>query len=164
MKVACIVEGHGEQEAVPLLVRRIAQEVHIYPDVLRPMRVPASQLRKAGELERALEFAARKCGDGGAILIMLDADDDCPAELGPALLVRSLNSRPDNGACASTHRIASNTRSGASQFRKWPFSGTHRLRAWGISSPIRWACQDGMVLSASPQRTTQGTAISLTLP
>lgn len=95
MRIACIVEGHGEVEAVPILIRRMASDIGIYPDILPPMRVPASKLRKAGELERAVEFAARKCGDGGAILILLDADDDCPAELGPELLFRSVQARAD---------------------------------------------------------------------
>jgi len=89
MKIACIVEGHGEVEAVPILVRRIAETVGVYPEVLHPMRVPASRLIKAGELERAVEFAARRCGPDGSILIVLDCDDDCPAEMGPQLLARA---------------------------------------------------------------------------
>jgi hypothetical protein len=28
LRFACVVEGHGEVEAVPVLVRRIAQELH----------------------------------------------------------------------------------------------------------------------------------------
>jgi len=95
MRIACIVEGHGEVEAVPLLVRRIAEGVAAYPEVLRPMRVPASKLKKQGELERAVELAARKCGDDGAILILLDCDDGCPAELGPLMLDRALQARAD---------------------------------------------------------------------
>ena len=54
MKISCIVEGHGEVAAVPLLVRRIAQSVAVYPEVLPPMRVPASKLMREGEVERAL--------------------------------------------------------------------------------------------------------------
>jgi hypothetical protein len=41
---------------------------------------------KAGELERAVEFASYQ---GGAVLVLLDADDDCPATIGPQLLARA---------------------------------------------------------------------------
>jgi len=97
VRIACIVEGHGEVDAVPVLVRRIgaAMQPAAYPEVLRPMRVPASRLLKQGELERAVEFAARKSGVNGAILIVLDCDDGCPAELGPLLLERAKRVRSD---------------------------------------------------------------------
>jgi hypothetical protein len=96
VKIACIVEGHGEVEAVPVMLRRIAAEQgRVYPEVLRPMRVPASKLVKEGELERAVEFAARKCGPDGGILVLLDCDDGCPAELGPELLARAAPIRPE---------------------------------------------------------------------
>lgn len=95
MKIACIVEGHGEVESVPVLLRRIAaEEGRVFPEVLPPMRVPMSKLMKNGELERAVELAARKCGPDGSILIVLDCDDDCPATLGPVLLKRSSSVRP----------------------------------------------------------------------
>lgn len=32
-----------------------------------------------------LLLAAAKAGANGAVLVLLDADDDCPAELGPQL-------------------------------------------------------------------------------
>ncbi|MHB8574112.1 MAG: DUF4276 family protein [Dehalococcoidia bacterium] len=89
--MACIVEGHGEVQAVPILIRRIAQAaepalvVHIKP----PIRQPRSRLVKAGEIERAVELAARSIGGRGAILTLLDSDDDCPAKLGPHLLQRA---------------------------------------------------------------------------
>jgi hypothetical protein len=34
-------------------------------------------------------------GPSGGILVLLDADDDCPAELAPALLNRARSARPD---------------------------------------------------------------------
>jgi hypothetical protein len=90
IKFGCIVEGHGEVQAVPVLIRRIAAD--LYPelaiDIPRPIRVHRDQVVKDDELEREVEFAARKIQGQGAILIILDSDDDCPAELGPALLHR----------------------------------------------------------------------------
>ena len=96
-RVSCIVEGHGEVDAIPALLRRVGQmlEVPVYPNVLHPIRIPVSKLVKEGELEKAVELAARKSGNEGLIFILLDCDDDCPAELGPALMKRAVNARPD---------------------------------------------------------------------
>jgi hypothetical protein len=95
--VACIVEGDGEVEAVPLLVHRVAIEAH--PDIIvkiarPPIRVPRNKLVKAGELERAVELAARRVGSGGATFVLIDSDDDCPAWLGPELQKRAQAVRP----------------------------------------------------------------------
>ena len=95
--IAAIVEGHGECEAVPILVRRIAQtlDLALAPVVHPVIRVPSSKLCKPGEIERVVELAARKNAGRGGILVLLDCDDDCPAETGPALLRRAVKARPD---------------------------------------------------------------------
>lgn len=96
-RIVSIVEGHGELDAVPILLRRIAAAA--LPagavDVRSPIRVDRRKIVKAAELERAVELAARKAGAGGRILILLDAEDDCPAELAPALLRRARAARGD---------------------------------------------------------------------
>ena len=96
-RIVCIVEGHGEVEAVPILLRRIGTmlDAPAFPEALPPLRIPASKLLKAGELERAIEFAARKAGQDGRILVLLDCDDGCPAEAGPELLAWASTARPD---------------------------------------------------------------------
>ena len=95
--IACIVEGHGEIEAVPVVVRRIAREA--VPDlalqISPPFRVPRSRLVKSSELERTVELAARRVGRAGGILIVLDSDDDCPALLASELLQRAQDVRSD---------------------------------------------------------------------
>jgi hypothetical protein len=59
------------------------------------MRVPRGKLTIAGGIEKAVSAAAiRVPGDGG-VLVLLDADDDCPAELGPQLLERAHAARSD---------------------------------------------------------------------
>ena len=97
VQIGCIVEGHGEVEAVPILIRRVAES--LYPELLvdtpRPIRVSRNQIVKAGELERTVELAARKISGQGALFILLDSDDDCPAQLGPELLSRALQARSD---------------------------------------------------------------------
>ena len=99
VKIAAIVEGYGECEAVPVLIRRIAQTIDpgFVPKILSPIRVPASRLRKEGEIERSVELAARKLGGRGGILVVLDCDWDnsCPAVDGPALLKRAVDVRND---------------------------------------------------------------------
>jgi hypothetical protein len=97
LPIACIVEGHGEVEAVPILVRRIAERVDptLYIQARRPLRITRSQLVRAGELERAVELAARQVGRHGGILVLIDSDDDCPAQLGPQLLDRARKARND---------------------------------------------------------------------
>lgn len=94
--LAAIVGGDGECEAVPILIRRIALTLDpgLIPIVNPVLRVPESRLAKQGELERAVELAARKMGRRGGILILLDCDDGCPAQEGPALLARAAAARP----------------------------------------------------------------------
>jgi hypothetical protein len=95
--LTCIVEGHGEIEAVPITIRRIAHLVapELSLKIHQPFRVPRNKLVKPGELERSVELAARRTGGNGAILIVLDGDDECPAALGPELLARARKARPD---------------------------------------------------------------------
>jgi hypothetical protein len=97
LPIACIVEGHGEVEAVPILVRRVAARVDptFSIQVRRPLRITRSQLVRPKELERAIELAARQAGKQGGILVLIDSDDDCPAELGPQLLARARRARGD---------------------------------------------------------------------
>lgn len=99
IRIAAIVEGHGEVEAVPVLIRRIAAEIDpsLAPDIGPVMRVPANRLRKQGELERTVEFTARKLGGEGGVLILIDCDweNGCPKWDGPDLLHRARSTRPD---------------------------------------------------------------------
>lgn len=99
VRIAAIVEGHGECEAVPVLIRRIALEIDpgFVPKVFPPLRVPASRLLKEGEIERSVDFAARKLQGRGGIIVIVDCDWEggCPAREGPSLLERAHRSRPD---------------------------------------------------------------------
>lgn len=93
--VAVVVEGHGEVQAVPVLVRRIAAELGHGVRVPRSVRIRRNRVDRAGEFERAVELASRDAGETGLILVLLDADRDCPAQLGPALAGRAEAVRPD---------------------------------------------------------------------
>jgi len=94
--LACVVEGDGDLQAVPIAIRKIVQEIN--PGLglkIHPLRVPRNKLVKPGELERSIELAARRVGSSGAILVIVDSDDDCPATLGPQLLARARKVRSD---------------------------------------------------------------------
>lgn len=95
--IAPIVEGHGECESIRELLRRVWCELcggeHV--EVLRPIRQKRNRLAKDkdGVLSRAVQLAARKLRDErqyadwpSLVLVLLDADDDLPCLLGPALL------------------------------------------------------------------------------
>ncbi|MGH7341133.1 MAG: DUF4276 family protein [Candidatus Rokuibacteriota bacterium] len=91
-----IVEGFGEVEAAPLLVRRWFESRGLpAPEIPRPIRVPKTRLVAQGELERTIEQAARRAGPGGAVLVLIDADDDCATALGQSLRERARLARAD---------------------------------------------------------------------
>lgn len=78
-----IVEGHGEVTAVPLLIRRIVAiyAPEAYAHVAKPIRVKRDALVQAEGIESAIELAARQTGPADGVLVLLDADKDCPIEL-----------------------------------------------------------------------------------
>jgi hypothetical protein len=97
--VAPIVEGHGEVEAVPALLHRIAASAGVAGDlrVNPPIRVKSrSFLQDDGYFRKQVALAAAKAAQsGGAVLILLDCEDECPAALGPDLLRRARAVRDD---------------------------------------------------------------------
>jgi len=99
--VAPIVEGHGEVEALPPLLYRIARSVG-YQGPLRvnpPIRVKSgSFLHDQDYFRKQIALAGAKAAQGGGdILILLDCDDDCPATMGPELFRRAQAVRDDVG-------------------------------------------------------------------
>ena len=96
--IASVVEGEGEISALPVLLRRLMHEAQIWDaDIQRPFLVDRGRLVRPGGLENAVEAQARRvpADHSGGILVVIDADDDCPAALGPALLARAEATRPD---------------------------------------------------------------------
>jgi hypothetical protein len=115
LTIASIVEGHAETRSIGVLLRRLRPTVRVLP----PQRVPRSRLLRAGEIERAVELAARKAGPGGAILVLMDADDDCPAALGPSLLAR----------CRSAHAaVSTRVVLAKRELESWFLAGIESLR------------------------------------
>lgn len=94
--IVCIVEGHGEVAAAPDLVARILTGLLSVPSTAwavqrDAIRVPRGELvdqvspvphrRFHPRAERALRLAAAR-PRAGAVLVLCDADDDCPASWG----------------------------------------------------------------------------------
>lgn len=61
----------------------------------RPIRIPLGPLLKDDEWNKAVDLATRKTQGNGGVLVLLGADDDCPAELAPALVERAHQVRAD---------------------------------------------------------------------
>ncbi len=91
MRFVCIVEGHGEVEALPILLRRLDAAI-VVP---RSLRVSRGRLTKPGEAARYVEVAARFCEPADAILLLLDADDACARDLAQSLRATAAAARPD---------------------------------------------------------------------
>lgn len=99
--IVAIVEGQAETESVPVLLRRLRQETAAYQiGIAKPIRVKRNQVVKEGKIEKAVELALRTRQDARAILVLLDADDDCPKDLGPRLLERVRDALGDRAVCS----------------------------------------------------------------
>ena len=87
-----IVEGHGDVDALPDLMRRIIWEkFNRYDVIVAPRKGGVISANGRSNLEsnpeKFLRYALNNPGCD-AILIVLDADDDCPVDLARRLLQR----------------------------------------------------------------------------
>ena len=104
IRIAPIVEGHGEVVAARTLLMRVWHEIvrGEFIDVLRPVRQPRSKLLRRDsatgrtepepeEIHRAIKLAAMKLGGSddpstpALVLLLIDADEDCPRHAVEAL-------------------------------------------------------------------------------
>lgn len=107
--IAAIVEGESESLCIQILLKRV-WKAFVLPkcgepvNVLEPFRSPRASLvkeddpllvKRVEEASRRLKQYMRAPGDSGLILVLLDADDDCPLLLAPRLLARARAARPD---------------------------------------------------------------------
>ena len=106
--LVCVVEGDGDVAALPELLRRIVAGIIVaspeveYPDIPYPIRIRRdSFLADGGHAYRSryLSLARGRAGDEGCVLVLIDADEDCPANLANHLL-------PELTATCAPTRIA----------------------------------------------------------
>jgi hypothetical protein len=132
-EVLCVVEGHGEIKAVPVLLRRIGAglEPPVYPVTPQPFRVPRSRLAdKSGQLERVLLRGGLRAHASGGVLVVLDADDDCPVEVGQRLSGWATGVVPGSRVGV----VVANR-----EFESWLLAGIEPLRGRaGISPTAEW--------------------------
>jgi len=114
LRVAPIVEGHGEVAAFPIVLRNIWFSMlgGVGLEILRPIRGKRNLLVSANhrELERAVLLAANKLAAARPasakelILILVDADRDLPCVLGPQLTSTAHAARSDKDSiCVVTN-------------------------------------------------------------
>ncbi len=85
-----IVEGHGDERAMPILIRRLLSERFGFYEVkvLHPYRLPKGKMLHADQWPAVVSLACERLNDAREneddvvlILVVCDADDDCPVEL-----------------------------------------------------------------------------------
>lgn len=94
--IVCIVESKFDGASLGILIRRVWERT---PEMLVPEvtlhLVPRGRIVQEEYFKRGIELAARAAGPAGAVLVIFDADDDCPAELGPRLRGWAVEARGD---------------------------------------------------------------------
>lgn len=105
LRVAPIVEGHGEVAAVRILLERIWYEIvgGEYIDVLTPIRRKRNRLvaNIDQDLEKSVRLAVAKLANPHSapsrelVLVLVDADEDPPCQLGPQILRQGNTARND---------------------------------------------------------------------
>ena len=97
--IAPIVEGHGETGALLPLIYNIVESNTglVYPRIVRPYRAHwGSLVNRPEDLLRYAEIVLQEGGPGSSLLVLIDADGCCPAELGPKLFERLKLRFPDD--------------------------------------------------------------------
>lgn len=85
MIIQSIVEGHGEVDAIPVLLRRFLADAGVHDiGVGKPIRRKRSELVQEASVRRSVRLALLQ-PDCGGILIVFDSDDDCPKDLAPQI-------------------------------------------------------------------------------
>jgi hypothetical protein len=148
LRVAAIVEGHGEYESIRLLLTRIWHETlgGQWIDVLQPIRQKRHKLSKQSELRKAVQLAALKLANApgtpmrSAVVVLVDADKDLPCVLAPELLAWAKNERSDVDIICVVANI---------EYETWFIAAAESLRDY-LNVP------DGIVIPDDPEQQRQG--------
>lgn len=108
LRIAPIVEGHGEVAAAPILLRRLGEWLaNEYVEIIRPHREKRNRLvaNKDDCLHRAIQLASNRLNalaapdDKSLVLVLFDADDDLPCVLGPDIQTGLIQRFPHIDVC-----------------------------------------------------------------
>jgi hypothetical protein len=91
-----LVEGHGDQQALPELLRRIVADRGLFQITPAPRPIKSGEiakLRRPGQLERFIVYGCSR-EDGDGVLLVLDCDDECPREVADEFLQRINTIKP----------------------------------------------------------------------
>ena len=98
MIIQAVVEGHGEVASVPVLLRRLANIGSVYDlQVLTPIRYGRDAIVHGPALGQAVELARSRNADW--LLVLFDADDDCPVEVASTVADQLAEVAPDIESC-----------------------------------------------------------------
>lgn len=98
MIIQAVVEGHGEVASIPVLLRRLAIIGSIYDlQVLTPIRYGRDAIVHGPALGQAVGLARSRNADW--LLVLFDADDDCPVEVASTVADRLAEVAPDIEGC-----------------------------------------------------------------
>jgi hypothetical protein len=133
-----IVEGDGEVQAVPILLRAICSRFRALPwRVATPKNAHGcDNLMKAGGLERFVELAWRQ-RDCGGVLVLLDSDGrHCPMTLAQSLRarIRQMGPRHSVSIVVAHHEYEAWFLASLDTIVGRRFGGHHGLRA-SLSAP-----------------------------
>ncbi|MEM1204465.1 MAG: DUF4276 family protein [Acidobacteriota bacterium] len=84
-----LVEGDGDREAVPELMRRLFAHLGLI-GIPAPRPILCGDVRKllrTGEVEKFVTYACRR-SDGDSVLLTVDCEDECPVEVARELALR----------------------------------------------------------------------------
>lgn len=119
MVVQPIVEGQGDVAATPILLRRLAAEAAAWNvEIARPHRRRRNQLASKADLQNSVRVALLTPGCAG-VLILLDADDDCPRECAPEF---------DAWAREAAHSVPCAVVMANREYEAWFLAGLKSLR------------------------------------
>ncbi|MDQ3629978.1 MAG: DUF4276 family protein [Actinomycetota bacterium] len=93
--ISVVVEGDGDQGAMPVVIRTHLQRNGIYDiAVKKPINAKGrTKLLRSGELERFARLASLQT-NAAAVLVTCDADDDAVCNLGPQVTARCMAAVP----------------------------------------------------------------------
>lgn len=126
MVIQPLVEGYGEVEALPVLLRRLQAEAGEYGfQVARPLRRKRSELTTEQSVRRSVSLALGT-PDCVGIIILFDSDDDLPCVIGP-----EIRAWAQDAAGAIPCEVVAATR----EYEAWFISAAESLRGTRGISP-----------------------------